>query len=152
NRRSGIGDVLSQGLCQESLVSWREFLDGVGDIFVETCKYFRCAQDKGGAAGEAGAEVLNDLPGDNDGAAGHVLTTVVANAFDHRGGAGVAHAETLAHSTPDVELTGGGTVSGGLTGDASRVVLSRTWARFSRADNDPPAGTALAHKVIGVAF
>src|SRR5699024_9297282 len=100
-----------------------EFLDGVGDVFVEARKYFRCAQDKGGAAGKAGAEVLTNLPGDNDGAAGHVLTAMVANAFDNRGGAGVAHAEALAHCTPDIELTAGGTVGGDIAGDDIRVVL-----------------------------
>src|SRR5699024_12108963 len=123
NRLFGIGDVLSQGLCQVSLVSWREFFHCVGDIFVETRNYYRCAQDKGGAAGKAGDEVLTNLPGDNHGAAGHVLTAMVANAFDNRGGTGVADAETLAHCTPDIKLTAGGTVSGDIAGDDIRVVL-----------------------------
>ena len=55
----------------------------------------------GRAAGHAGGEVAADRPEDDDGAAGHVLAAVVADAFDDGGRAGVAHREPLADETAD---------------------------------------------------
>ena len=53
----------------------------------------------------------------DDPAAGHVLAAVVADAFDHRDGAGVAHGEALADDAADERLAAGGPVEDHVAGD-----------------------------------
>ncbi len=69
------------------------------------------------AARHPGREVAAGRPEHDDAAAGHVLAAVVADAFDDRGRARVAHAEALAHHAAEVGLTTGGAVERDVAGD-----------------------------------
>ena len=64
----------------------------------------------GDAAAHAGGEVAARLAQDEGAAAGHVLAAVVAHAFHHGGGAGVAHGEPLAGLPAHEQRAGGGPV------------------------------------------
>ena len=71
-------------------------------------------------AGHPGAEVAAVRPEDDDGAAGHVLARVVADALDHGHRAGVAHREALARRAGAVELAAGGAVEDRVADEARR--------------------------------
>ena len=60
--------------------------------------------ERGDTAGHAGGEVPPDRAEHGDGAAGHVLAAVVADAFDHRDRSGVADSEPLAHPATEKQL------------------------------------------------
>ena len=106
-------------------------------------------QHIGDAAGHAGCKVFAGLAQHHHGAAGHVLTAVVAHALHNGGSTRVADAEALAGHTGDEHLTGGGTVEGHVAGDD--VLLGLVGHVFRRADNDLAAGKAFAHVVVAVA-
>ena len=74
-------------------------------------------EHEGVAAGHAGGEVAAGRAEDDDPAAGHVLTPVVADALDHRADAGVAHAEPLPHLPPQEDLARGGAVTDDVARD-----------------------------------
>src|SRR5699024_7545595 len=82
-------------------------------------------------------------------AAGHVLTAVVADPLDHRGGAGVAHAEAFPDQAAEPDLTGGGPVPDHVPGDD--VVLGDPAGVPRRVHHDPATGQTLAEVVVGVA-
>ena len=84
-------------------------------------------------------------------AAGHVLAAVVADALDDRGGAGVAHAEALAHDAAQEDLAAGRAVADHVAGD-DRCPRRRTASVTVRADDDAPARQTLAEVVVGVAL
>ena len=73
--------------------------------------------DVGDAARHAGGEVAPGRAEHEDGAAGHVLTGVVAHALDDGGGTGVAHAEALADLAPDERRARGRPVENDVAGD-----------------------------------
>src|SRR5665647_1158922 len=77
----------------------------------------------GHTTGHTGSEVATGRPKDQDGATRHVLTAVVTQSFDHRGGAGVANAESLAHLTTQEDLAACRSVGDHVAGDD--VVLRR---------------------------
>ena len=93
------------------------------------------------------AEVPAHRAEDRDGAAGHVLAAVVAGALHHRGGAGVADAEALAHAAGHEQLAAGGAVEAGVAGKDGQV--GRVVVR--RADDHQAAAHALADVVVGLA-
>ena len=82
-------------------------------------------------------------------AAGHVLAAVVADAFDHGGGAGVADQEAFAHLAAQEHLAAGGAVADHVAGD--HVALGREHVGAVRPDDDAAAGEPLADVVVGVA-
>jgi hypothetical protein len=86
---------------------------------------------------------------DHDPAAGHVLAAVVADAFDHGEGAGVAHAEPLAHHAAQEDLAAGGAVADDVAGDD--LLLGAKVALGGGPHDQPAAGQALADVVVGVA-
>jgi hypothetical protein len=80
-------------------------------------------QHIGHATGHTGGEVATGRPKDQDGATRHVFAAVVPQSFDHRGGTGVAHAESLAHLTTQEDLAACRPVGDHVAGDD--VVLRR---------------------------
>ena len=66
-------------------------------------------KDVSHAARHTGGEVLPDLAQDERQTTRHVLATMVAAALDHHGGAGVAHAKTLAGQTVNEAAAARGT-------------------------------------------
>ena len=83
-------------------------------------------------------------------AVGHVLAAVIAQAFDHRGRAGIAHREALAGHAVEERLAAGGAVEHHV---ADQDVLFRQEGGVSRRiDDQPAAGEALADVIVGVAF
>ena len=92
--------------------------------------------DVGDAARHAGGEVAPGLAQHHDHAAGHVFAAMVAAAFDHRDGAGVAHREALAGDALEIRLAGDRAVQHGVADDdvlapdrASRLGGWRTTTR-----------------------
>ena len=74
---------------------------------------------------------------------------MVAAAFDHRDGAGVAHREALAGDALEIRLAGDRAVEHGVADDD---VLGRIARRLRRLAHDhAAAGQALADIVVGVA-
>ena len=74
---------------------------------------------------------------------------VVAHALDDGQRTGVADAEPLADPAAQEDLAAGGAVADDVAGDD--VVLGGEGRLRGRADDDPPAGQALADVVVGVA-
>src|SRR3954462_11805105 len=106
-------------------------------------------QDVRDATGHAGREVAAGRA-ENDGpATGHVLTAVVADTLDDRGGAGVADAEALADDAADEHLAGGGAVQDDVAGDD--LLLGGERRVGGRPYGDPATGQSLADVVVGVA-
>ena len=66
--------------------------------------------DVGDAARHAGGEVAAGGSEYDDDTAGHVFAAVIAGAFHHDGGAGVAHREALARDAAEIALAGDGAV------------------------------------------
>ena len=96
-----------------------------------------------------GTEVAAGRTEDHDPTAGHVLAPVVADALAHRGGAGVADAEPLAHPAPQEDLAAGRAVGDDVAGD--HVVLGDERRERMRVDDQAAARQALAEVVVGVA-
>lgn len=71
-------------------------------------------QHIGDAAGHAGCKVLAGLAQHDDGAAGHVLAAMVADALHNGRCAGVADAEALTGHAGDEGLAAGGTIQATL--------------------------------------
>src|SRR5262245_16779786 len=100
-------------------------------------------------ARHAGREVSPGDAEDDDRAAGHVLTAVVANALDHGVRAGIAHREALPRYAAEVRAAGDGAVQHHVAGDD---VLRRLAAELrARLHADSAAGEPLAAVVVGVA-
>ena len=74
-------------------------------------------EDPGFAPGHAGAEVVAGRTEDGNQAASHVLATVVAHAFDHGEGTGVANGEALACASGGKERAAGRAVKGDVAED-----------------------------------
>src|SRR5690606_3607273 len=77
----------------------------------------RLVEHVGDAAGHAGAEVPARGAQHHDAAAGHVFAAVIADGFDDRVDAAVAHAEALARHAADVGLAGRRAVEGDVADD-----------------------------------
>ncbi len=75
---------------------------------------------------------------------------MVAGAFDHRNGAGIAHRETLAGNAAEVAFAFDRAVEHGVA-DNDRF-LRHDAGVGGRPHDDPPAGETLADIVVGVAF
>ena len=106
--------------------------------------------DVGDAAAHAGGEVAAGGAEDDDEAVGHVLAAVIADAFNDRGGAGVADGEALAGDAVEEDFAAGGAVEDHV---ADQDAFLRQEARgLGRIGDDAAAGKALAEVVVGVAF
>ena len=97
-------------------------------------------EDVGHSPGHAGGEVAPGRPEDEDGATGHVLAAVVADALDDRGRAGVADAEALADQAAQEELAGRGAVADDVAGDDVGLGLQRGGAVGTDDDRGHPTG------------
>src|SRR5690606_32129706 len=106
-------------------------------------------ENVGHAARHAGSEVAPGLADDDDDAAGHVFAAVVADAFHHRDRAGVADREALAGHAPEVALALDRAIEHGIADDDRLLRDGPGFLR--RADDDAPAGEALADIVVGLA-
>ena len=106
-------------------------------------------QHVGDPAGHAGGEVAPGRSEHDHAPAGHVLAAVVADALDDGHRAGVADAEALADLAAQERLAGRRAVEDDVAGDD--VLLGDERGVGVRADDDPPAGQALAEVVVGVA-
>ena len=73
--------------------------------------------DVGDAAAHAGGEVAPGATQDDDAAAGHVLASVIADTFDDRVRAAVAHGEALAGDTAHERLAAGRAVERDVADD-----------------------------------
>src|SRR5690606_1569492 len=104
----------------------------------------------GAAAGHARAEVVPGLAQHANETAGHVFAAVVARAFHHGMGTGVAHRETLTRGTGGEQLAAGGAVQAGIADDGR--VLRAEGAVLRRRDHQLAAGPTLAHVIVGIAF
>src|SRR4051812_46348497 len=108
------------------------------------------AQHIGAAAGHTGREVAAGAAEPHDDPAGHVFATMVAGAFDHGDGAGIAHGKTLAGDATEIAFALDRAVEHGvadddrLLGDDARV--------GGGAHDDPSARQALADIVVGIAL
>src|SRR6185436_15112620 len=70
--------------------------------------------DIGNAARHAGREIAPGIADHDDDAAGHVLATMVAGAFDDRDGTGIAHRKALARDALEISLAGNCAVENGV--------------------------------------
>jgi hypothetical protein len=82
-------------------------------------------QNIGDTAGHAGREVAAGLAEHDHETAGHVFAAMVADAFDNRDGARVAHGKALARDTAEVAFTLDRTVEHGVADD-DRVLPERS--------------------------
>src|SRR5262249_18384691 len=96
-------------------------------------------------ARHTGAEVPAMRTENDDRAAGHVLTGVIADPFDDGDGARVADTEPLPCGAGDVELASGRAVEHGVPGQAWLTGVAHGWR-----DCDPAAAHRLADVVVGV--
>ena len=71
----------------------------------------------GDASGHTGCKVAPGAAEHDHPAAGHVLAGMVADPFDHGGGAGVAHGKAFAGHPANVGFTGCGTVQRDVADD-----------------------------------
>src|SRR6516162_2087166 len=104
----------------------------------------------GDAARHAGSEVPSRGTDHHHDTAGHIFAAMVAGAFHHGGGAGIAHGEALAADAAEIALARDRPIKHGVADDDR---LLRHDARLSgRANDDAAAGEALADIVVGLAF
>src|SRR5437868_5605053 len=68
---------------------------------------FILIQDKYLTATHTGAEIFSGLSEDHHNASGHILTSMVANSFNHRDRTGIAHGKPLATHAVKVSLAAG---------------------------------------------
>ena len=106
--------------------------------------------DEREAAAHARREVAAGRAEDHRASAGHVLAPVVADAFDDRGRARVAHAEPLADEPADEHVAAGRAVEDDVAGDD--VLLGDELRRARRPQHERAARQALAEVVVGVAL
>src|SRR5204862_7243217 len=98
-------------------------------LVAERVETARGVIDIGHAAAHAGREVAAGVAQHHHYAASHVLAAVVAQALDHRHGAGVAHGEAFARHAVEIGLAGDGAVEHRVADDD---VLRRVPRRFRR--------------------
>src|SRR5690554_3331283 len=106
-------------------------------------------QHVGDAPAHACREVPADTPQYHGTAAGHVFAAMVARAFHHGGGPGVADTEAFAGHAADKHLARGGPVERRVAAD--NVLLRPEAASLGRGDDNAPPGEPLAQVVVAVA-
>ncbi len=114
------------------------------------CELAGIVQHEGYAAGHAGGEVAARLAQNDNEPLGHVLAAVIAYAFHHGGGAGVAHRESLAGHAVEECLAAGGAVKHYVA--HQDVFLGLELRGFGRIYNQLAARETLADVIVGVAF
>ena len=100
----------------------------------------------GDATAHAGREVPPGRPQNHDGASGHVLAGVVADALDDGHRTGVADAEAFTGHSADERLTRGCAVERDVADDDVVLGASRRSARWQ--NDETSAGESLAHVVV----
>src|SRR6266851_1074901 len=107
-------------------------------------------EDVGDATAHPRREIPSGPAQHDDGAARHVLTSVIANALDHRACAAVAHREAFTGEAAEERLAGGGSVERDVADQD--ILLSLETGDARRPDRHEAAGESLAAIVIRVAF
>src|SRR5690606_15583265 len=107
-------------------------------------------QNIGDATRHAGREVATRFAEDHHEATGHVLTTVIANAFNDSNRARVSDGETFACNAAEVALAFDRTVENSIADDDR--FLWHDIRGLRRTDDDTAAGQALADIVVAVAL
>src|SRR5581483_8951982 len=95
-------------------------------------------------------KITTRLPEHDNTATGHVLTSVISDAFNHCPYAAVAHSEALSRHAANVSLTTGGAIESDVANDD--VVLGNKSRTRRRVDNNLAARETFADVVVGVAF
>ena len=106
-------------------------------------------QHIGNAAGHAGSEVTAGLPENNDNAACHVFTPVVARTFDDGNRPRIAHSEPFAGNTTEITFAVYRAIQHGVADDHALIGINpgfRVWT-----NNQFAAREAFADIVIGFA-
>src|SRR5277367_2988390 len=93
------------------------------------------AENVGEAAGHTGAEIHAHGTENQRDAARHIFATVLAEAFDDREGAAIAHGEALAGASGDEKLAGGRAIKNGVSGED--VAAPRSGGARGNADGSP---------------
>src|SRR6266404_526982 len=106
------------------------------------------AQNVSEAAGHARAKIEAEGSKNQGDSAGHVFASVLANAFDDRERAAIAHGETFPGAAGDKELAGRGSVENGITG--KDIAAARSGG--AGGDGNRSAGQSLADIVVGLAI
>ena len=100
------------------------------------------------AAGHARAKIEAEGPENQGDSAGHVFASVLADAFDDRERAAIAHGEAFAGAAGDKKLAGGGPVENGITG--KDIAAARSGG--AGGDGNRAAGQSLADVIVGFAI
>ena len=106
-------------------------------------------QHIGDAARHAGGEIASRRPDHHHHAAGHIFAAMVAGAFDHGDGAGIAHGKALAGDAAEIAFARDGAVQHRIADD-DRLLRHDGRVR-RRADDDAAARQALADIVVALA-
>src|SRR5438309_10314316 len=99
----------------------------------------------GEAAGHAGTEIQAEWPENDGDAAGHILATVLTDAFDDGKSAAVPDSEAFPRASGNEKLARGGTVEHSV---ASQNVPA-PGSGEARGDRDDPAGKSFSNVVVG---
>src|SRR6185312_279398 len=102
------------------------------------------------AAAHAGSEIASAGAEHNNESVGHVFATVVANAFNDRGGSGVADRETLTSHTVEKCFATGCAIKSDVANQ--NIFFCRKGGFFWRMNDDAPAGKPFADVIICIAF
>ena len=106
-------------------------------------------EDESLTTGHSGAEVFARGSQDHDGAAGHVLTTVITDPLHDGRAARVADAEAFTRTAVGKEMAGDGSVHDGVADDA--VILGDEAVIGHGSDDDLSAAHAFANVVVPLA-
>ncbi len=112
-------------------------------------KVTRLIEDVSHATRHAGGKVPPRVADDQHAAARHVFAAVVANPFDNRNGAGIAHREALARHAAEIAFAGDGAVKHRIADDDG--FFRNEADLLLRLHDELAAGQALADIVIGLA-
>src|SRR5438309_1797994 len=96
------------------------------------------------AAGHAGTEIQAEWPENDGDAAGHILATVLADAFDYSKRAAVADREAFASAAGNEEVARSGAVENGVAGKN----VPAPGSGEARGDRNDPAGKSFSDVVV----
>ena len=104
----------------------------------------------GHATAHSGCKVASCFAENHHTSAGHILAAVVARAFNHGRGSRVAHSETLAHLSVDIQFAACCAIKSGVSGDD--VVLCREIAAYRGQYGYASTRQSLGEIVVGLAL
>src|ERR1700740_3347035 len=111
---------------------------------------FVLIQDKDFTAAHAGPEIFPGLSKDHHNATGHILASMIANSFDHRDRAGIAHRKPFTAHPVEIRLATRCAIQYDISDDD---ILRRDKCRaLRRIDSDPASGKPFANIVVSGAL